>query len=134
METRGVTRVDLVISTTVTWDDQWQFGYPDDFTWNFSNKNFFLSVTLPPTGTNPTIVTWKSTLGEIVVVDPVNRILGMNVAYSPAQSARSIQSMLGGNAGGDYNYELVMTDLSTGATDLLMYGELEVAEGIPQTS
>jgi hypothetical protein len=106
---------------TTWWDDLFQFGDPTDFTWTFSGVSFYLAISTPPAGQNPVLLTLTSAAGQMTVVDPVNRILGMNVSDVAIRAA--LQP-------GHYVYDLIMVQLSNGQTDGLMYGEIDLFAGV----
>src|ERR1700681_3547899 len=78
IDRRGITRVDFTISNNTWWDDQLQLGDPSDFSWTLSGCNFYLSIKNTDDDVTP-ILALTSAAGQITVVDPINRILGMNV-------------------------------------------------------
>jgi len=118
-----VTRVDIQIANNVWWDDQFQFGEPDDFTWTLNGMNFYLGIKNRFEDTSA-FLTFTSLAGQIVVQDPINRILGMLV---PDTTLRNGTPPL---PPGKYVYDLIMVNASTGQTDGLMYGELHVKLGV----
>lgn len=123
---KGVTRVDFVIGNNTSWDDQLQFGYPDDQSWNFVGCSFLLALNhwqninqtqaMPPTP----IVEFSSAAGTITVVDPINRILALNVPDTTIQ-----QYLLPGS----YVYDWIMVNPS-GSRDALCWGKLDVSPGV----
>lgn len=118
------TRVDFLLANNVTWDDQLQFGYPDDQTWSFAGASFLLAVNtnpgIPsPPGPTP-LVTFSSVGGTIVVADPVLRILGMNVPDTSIQQYLPV---------GCYVYDLIMVS-GTGSRDALCWGQIQVVSGV----
>ena len=119
MEHLPLTRVDIEIALNCWWDDQFQFGDPTDFTWNFTGFSFYLGIKQHNSDAAD-LVTYTSTGGTITVQDPVNRILGMLV---PDETLKLVLSE------GRYVYDLLMVNNSTGQTDGLMYGELTARDG-----
>lgn len=120
----ATTKVDFRIANNVTWDDQLQFGYPDDQTWSFVGASFLLAInTMPdvpvPPGTPP-LFTLSSTGGTITVVDPVLRILAMNVPDTTIQQYLPV---------GWYVYDLIMISAS-GVRDALCAGKIQVVQGV----
>lgn len=120
----ATTKVDFRIANNVTWDDQLQFGYPDDQTWSFTGASFLLAInTMPdvpvPPGTPP-LLTLSSTGGTIAVVDPVLRILAMNVPDTTIQQYLPV---------GWYVYDLIMVSAS-GVRDALCGGKIQVVQGV----
>ena len=126
MRYKALTKVDMAIANNVYWDDAFQFGQPDDFTWSFSGVTFTLDIVTPQetwvNGVPPApVLSLSSAGGTIVVDDPVNRILHLFVSDLTIRSALPI---------GCYQYDLVMTTTATGERDALMYGSVEVYSGI----
>lgn len=122
MDPRPLTKVDIAIDTNLWWTDAFQFGDPADFTWSLAGKNFFLSIKQDDAGTTPALLALTSAAGQIVVLDPVNRIIAMAVTDLVIRSALA--------APNQYVYDLIMVDAVTGQTDGLMYGNLQVNTGI----
>jgi hypothetical protein len=120
MDRLPLTRVDIEIMNTTWWDDQFQFGDPNDFTWTLNGLTFYLGIKRHDEDATP-IVTFTSAAGQIVVQDPINRILGM---FVPDATIRANLPE------GKYIYDLIMVANSNGQTDGLMYGELSVKQGI----
>lgn len=114
------TRVDFMISDNVWWDDQLQLGDPTDFTWALNGANFYLSIKRSDDDVTP-LLALTSAAGQIIVVDPINRILGMAVPDAVIRNAL---------LEGDYVYDLIMQTISTGQIDGICYGLLRVAHGI----
>lgn len=115
----ATTRVDFLVANNVTWDDALQFGYPDDQTWSFSGATFLLGVKTCPTDALP-LVEYSSAGGTITVVDPVLRILQMNVADTNIQLNLPL---------GVYVYDLIMVS-GSGNRDALCAGNLEITQGV----
>ena len=122
----GTTRVDIVLANNTTWDDQFQFGYPDDQSWNLVGASFLLAVNYwqeigdRPSAPQTPIVEFTSAAGTITVVDTTQRILAMNVPMATTQQYLPP---------GSYVYDLIMVNPS-GTRDGLMWGKLEVVPGI----
>jgi hypothetical protein len=119
IDRRGITRVDFTIGNNVWWDDQLQLGDPSDFTWTLNGCNFYLSIATNEDG--PPVLTLTSAAGQIIVVDPINRILGMNVQDAIIRAALPE---------GDYIYDCLMQTISSGQVDGLFYGRIHVEQGI----
>jgi hypothetical protein len=117
---RPLTRVDIEIDNNVWWDDAFQFGQLDDQTWNFTGMNFYLNVQVHDTDTVP-LLALSSLSNTILVEDPINRILQMNVADGAIRTALPV---------GKYVYDLIMVNSTTGQTDGLMYGTIDVKQGV----
>lgn len=120
MKPRGLTKVDIVIQNNVYWDDAFQYGMPEDQTWNFNGMSFLLDIKQHEDDVNP-LLSLNSTGGTIVVADPINRILNMYVTDLTIRAALPL---------GQYVYDLIMVNNSTGERDALMYGELFVVQGV----
>ena len=120
MKPRGLTKVDIVIQNNVYWDDAFQYGMPEDQTWNFNGMSFLLDIKQHEDAVNP-LLSLNSTGGTIVVADPINRILNMYVTDLTIRAALPL---------GQYVYDLIMVNNSTGERDALMYGELFVVQGV----
>jgi len=120
IDRRGITRVDFTIGNNVWWDDQLQLGDPSDFSWTLNGANFYLNI--QNTDSDPTpLLALTSTAGQIQVIDPINRILGMNVPDATIRNALPE---------GDYVYDCIMQTISNGQVDGLFYGKLHVEQGI----
>jgi hypothetical protein len=117
---RGITRVDLAISTNSWWDDAFQFGDPADVTWNFVGMSFLSGVKRSENDASP-LLSCSSAAGTIVVADPINRVLNYLVTDVAVKAALP---------DGDYQYDLIMVNNATGQRDVLMYGSLSVETGI----
>jgi hypothetical protein len=120
IDRRGITRVDFTIGNNVWWDDQLQLGDPSDFSWTLSGANFYLSIKNTDDDATP-ILALTSAAGQIQVVDPINRILGMNVPDATIRNALPE---------GDYIYDCLMQTISSGQVDGLFYGKIHVEQGI----
>ena len=121
-----LTRVDIAIANNVWWDDQFQFGDPNEFTWTLNGLTFYLGIKHTFDDVAP-FLTYTSAAGLIVVQDPINRILGMLV---PDTTIRNGAAGLAALPPGKYVYDLIMVANSNGQTDGLMYGELSVDQGV----
>jgi hypothetical protein len=120
IDRRGFTRVDFTISNNTFWDDQLQLGDPSDFSWTLNGANFYLSIKNTDDDATP-ILALTSAAGQIQVVDPINRILGMNVPDATIRNALPE---------GDYIYDCLMQTISSGQVDGLFYGRIHVEQGI----
>ena len=120
MSVHGVTRVNIEIRNNVYWDDAFQFGMPDDFTWSFTGKSFLLDVKAKSSDASA-LLALSSTGGTIIVDDVSHRRLHMYVTDASIRATLPI---------GCYVYDLVMVDNSTGERDALMYGTLSVVQGV----
>lgn len=118
---RGVTKVEIEIQSNVFWDDAFQFGLADDQTWNFNGMSFLLDLKLHRSDTNP-VLSLSSAAGSIVVTDPINRILNMYVTDHALRAALTPNTC--------YEYDLIMSNNSTGQRDCLMYGTVKFDYGV----
>jgi hypothetical protein len=132
--------VDLVTSTNTTWTDAFQFDPPGATgmppppywpegatgpTWGFSGQNFRMDVKTNINASGPIASWWSTgtTGGQIVVIDPVNRILNMNVPES--------QYVTNGMVPGSYLYDFLMFDGSIPPVrTMLMRGKFLLKAGI----
>jgi len=111
--------VDLRIANNGTWMDAFQFGYPNDTTWNLVGQSFKLDVQLNPFDVIP-LLTLSTADGRIIVDDVNQRVIHFNVTPSDIQTNLSP---------GTYVYDLVMFDSSNNIVPL-MFGTLEVVQGV----
>lgn len=117
---RPLTRVDIEIDNNLWWTDAFQFGDPLDQTWNFNGCSFYLNVQKRDTDPVP-LLALTSGAATIVVQDPNLRVLALLV---PDLIIRNTLPT------GHYVYDLIMVLNATGQTDGLMYGQLEVKQGV----
>lgn len=94
--------VDFVISDNVTWTDALQFGTPGDTSWSFTGQNFRLDIKGNKDQTIP-LLSITSSVGQIVVDDPVQRVLHFLVPEAALNA---------GLVPGHYVYDLIMFDNS----------------------
>jgi hypothetical protein len=129
--------VDIVTSTNTTWADALQFdpppvpgGPPTPYwpegasgpTWTFTNQNFRMDVKTDINASGP-IASWTSSNNQIVIDDPINRVLHMNVPES--------QYPLNGMVPGTYIYDFVMFDGSIPPIRvMLMQGKFKLQPGV----
>jgi hypothetical protein len=132
--------VDFVTSNNTTWTDSVQFdpppvpgGPPTPYwpqgasgpTWGFVGQNFRMDVKTNINASGP-IASWFSTGvtgGQIVVDDPVQRILHMNVPES--------QYVTDGMVPGSYIYDFIMFDGATPPVRvMLMRGKFKLQAGV----
>lgn len=115
--------IDFVVQTNQTFEDALQFGTPGDTSWSLSNQNFRMD--LKPnklTSTSP-LVTLTSAAGQIVVLDPIQRIVQFNVPESVFAAA--------GVIAGDYDYDFIMFDNSVPSIRVpLMHGKFKMRIGV----
>ena len=116
-------RQDIKVSNNATWQDAFQFD-PGSETWTLDGQMFELDVQRNPYDPVP-LLSLSSAENEIVIADPVQRVVYMNVDASVIQ-----QSL----PPGVYVYDLVMIAGDNPAPPAvrvaLMYGTLEVVQGV----
>jgi hypothetical protein len=116
--------VDLFVQDNATMQDALQYGVPGDTSWSFTGMTFEMSVKASRDDVDP-LVTFTSGAGQIVVDDPVQRVLHFNVPDTTIQSALPPA---------EYVYDLIMIDGSTPPIRTpLMQGRLTVSHGVTET-
>lgn len=126
-------KVDIVVSNNATFNDSFQFDppWPPGITgatgvtgtnWTFVGQNFRMDVKGNKfTQPNP-LASFTSVAGQIVVDDPIQRVLHFNVPESVVQA-----SLIPGS----YQYDFIMYDGSNPPIRVqLMHGSFRVDEGI----
>jgi hypothetical protein len=115
-------RVDIVTPDNTTWTDAFQFGIQGDTSWSFTNQNFRLDIK-GNKFTQPTyLLSLTSAAGQLIVQDPVQRILQMDVPEA---------TLTGALVPGDYEYDLIMFDGSVPPIRIaLMYGKFKLVHGV----
>lgn len=117
-------RVDMAIANNATWEDAFQFGTAGDTTWSFTGMTFHMDVKASHNDA-AALFSLTSLNGRIVVDDPVNRILHLNVDETTLQSALKV---------GEFQYDLVMLDGGSPAVRVvLMHGEVQITQGVTQS-
>lgn len=124
----SVTRVDLYLFNNVWWTDAFQFGESDDATWSFAGKTFILDIKMTTTDALP-LLSLTTADGFIVVDDPVLRILHMEVDDHTIRNALPVNELASPELD-PYVYDLIMVDGTSGERMMLMYGQLEVFQGV----
>jgi len=114
-------KVDMVIKNNATWIDAFKFGDDGDTTWSFAGQNFRMDI--KGNKDQPSaLLTLLSTNGTIVVDDPVQRVLHLNVPDATIVAAL---------VPGEYKYDFIMYDASVPPVRVpLMQGEVKVQQGI----
>lgn len=116
--------VNLYVSDNATMQDALQFGTPGDTTWSFTGMTFEMSVKASRDDVDP-LVTFTSGAGQIIVNDPVQRVLQFNVPDTTLQASLPPA---------EYVYDLIMLDGSTPPIRTqLMQGRLTVSHGVTET-
>jgi hypothetical protein len=109
----------ITISNNGTWADAYQFGKPDDTTWNFDGCSFETDVQRNAYDQVP-LLSCSTANGRIIVYDSIQRVLGFNVAPDAIQAALPP---------GIFVYDLVMITPANVRWPL-MKGELRVVQGV----
>jgi hypothetical protein len=113
-------RVDFVITNNATFQDAMIFGVAGDTSWNLTGQNFRMDIKADPFGAS--LLTLLSSAGQIVVDDPVQRIINFNVPESVIQANLQV---------GEYRYDFIMFDNSVPPVRVqLMHGKVKVKLGI----
>ena len=113
--------VDMTISDNATWQDAFQIGTVGDTTWSFTGMSFKCEVKASRDDTTP-LITVLSSAGQIVVDDPVARVLHFNVPYTTFQPLLPPAT---------YVYDFMMIDGSVPPIrTLLMQGQVIVVRGV----
>ena len=116
-------RVDILTATNVTFADAFQFGTPGDTSWSFTGQSFRMDLKSNKFGPNAALLSITSGAGQIVVSDPVNRILYFDVPEATFSAADVIP--------GEYDYDFIMLDASNPAVRIaLMYGKFKMVQGV----
>lgn len=109
----------MTVDNNGTWQDAFQFDDEDDLTWSLVGAQFSLDVQVNYFDAAPKL-SLTSQDNEIVIADPIKRVIYLNVAPSEVQAALPP---------GTYVYDLVMTD-QMGMRTPLMHGYVTVAQGV----
>jgi hypothetical protein len=124
MSAQAVTaaRIDIVTPDNTTWTDAFQFGIQGDTSWSFTSQNFRLDIKGNKYTQAVALLSLTSGAGQLVVQDPVQRILQMNVPEA---------TLTGSLVPGEYQYDLVMIDTSIPPIRIaLMYGSFKLTHGV----
>ena len=124
MSAQAVTaaRVDIVTPDNTTWTDVFQFGIQGDTSWSFTSQNFRLDIKGNKYTQAVALLSLTSGAGQLVVQDPVQRILQMNVPELTLITAL---------VPGEYQHDLIMYDGSAPPVRIaLMYGEFKLVHGV----
>lgn len=111
--------VDITVAKNTTFSDAYQFDDPTVLTWDLNGKTFRLDIK-GNFEQSPALLSITSGASQIIVDDPVLRILHFNVPEA------TMQAVL---VPGCYIYDLIMTDAAAVRTQL-MHGEFVFAEGV----
>lgn len=124
MSTQAVTaaRIDIVTPDNATWTDAFQFGVTGDTSWSFAGQSFRLDIKGNKFTQPAALLSLTSGAGQLVVLDPVQRLLQMNVPEA---------TLTGALVPGEYQYDLIMFDGSTPSIRIaLMYGNFKLVHGV----
>jgi hypothetical protein len=113
--------VDIMIDNNGTWQDAFQFGDEDDFTWTLDGQAFRMDLQLTYFDATP-LLSLDSTANEIIIDDTIQRVIHLNVDPAAIQAALRP---------GVYVYDLIMVDGSVpGIRVPLMHGTVQVVQGV----
>lgn len=115
--------VDLCVPNNAYWQDAFQFGDPDDLTWSFAAKTFIMEIKVNVDAA-VALFSLTSAGGRIVVDSTSLRILHFFVNDDTLRAALP---------NGVYAYDLIMVDDITAARTRLMYGNVEITQGVTVT-
>lgn len=119
METSAPVRIK--IPDNATFADAFQFGNVGDLTWSFTGKSFRMDIKGNKEDLVPRL-SLTSGAGQIIVDDPINRILHFNVQDVVLRTAL---------VPGKYFHDFVMIDGSVPPIRVvLMHGSFEFAHGV----
>jgi hypothetical protein len=124
MSAQAVTaaRVDIITPDNTTWTDAFQFGIQGDTSWSFTGQSFRLDIKGNKYVQTVALLSLLSASGQMVVQDPVQRILQMNVPEA---------TLTGSLVPGEYQYDLIMFDTSVPPVRIaLMYGNFKLVHGV----
>lgn len=111
--------VELQIDNNGTWEDAFQFGEPDDMTWDLLGQTFEMDVQRNPYDAVP-LLSLSTGNGRIITDSAILRVIHFKV------DADDIQSSL---KPGTYVYDLVM--IYEGDIRVpLMHGAVQVVQGV----
>jgi hypothetical protein len=115
--------VDLINQDNQTIQDALQFGTPGDTTWSLTGMSFKMEVKASRDDVAP-LVTWTSGAGQIIVDDPVQRVVHLNIPDTVIQASLPPA---------DYVYDFIMLDGSTPAIRTpLMQGLFSIRRGVTE--
>lgn len=115
--------VNFVVPDNATFQDPIQFGTPGDTSWSLANQNFRMEVKASRDDTSP-LAAFTSAANQIIVDDPVQRLIHFNVPDTTLQSELPCA---------EYVYDFVMYDNSVPPIRVvLMQGEYKVTKGVTE--
>lgn len=117
-------RVDIEMQSNASFQQGFQFGNVGDTSWSFSGQSFRMDIKANKwIAGSAALVSLTSGAGQIVVDDPVNRILHFNVPESIFSA--------GGVIPGEYDYDFIMIDGSNPPVRVpLMGGRFKMGQGV----
>jgi hypothetical protein len=113
-------KVDMKVANNGSWRDAFMFGTEGDTTWSFTNQSFVMDVKRDRYD-DTALLTLTTGNGRIVVDDVVQRILHFDVSDTIINANLSV---------GEYVYDLIMVDGSSGVRVPLMAGEVKIIQGV----
>jgi|ERR1700735_5133881 len=116
----SASQVDIITANTITFSDAIQFGLSTD-TWTLAGMTFEFTIKASRSDA-ANLAQWTSGAGQIIITDPINRIITFNVPESVIAAALQV---------GKYVYDLVMFDGSSPPIrTMLMQGHLYIQQGV----
>src|SRR5215831_13500805 len=116
-----VAPVDLIFQDNETWQDAWQFGMPDDHSWDFTGWTFYMDVKGDRDDVSP-LFQLTSANGRIRLIDVASRIIQFNANSVDVQAALKP---------GRFDYDLIGLDTSVPSVrTALLTGRLRLKHGI----
>lgn len=106
-----------------TLQDAFQFGPATDLSWDLNGQNFKMEIKASRDDTLP-LLTLTSAGGSIIVDDPIQRVIHLNLNDTSLQAAVPV---------GEYVYDLVMFDgASPPIRTVLMQGKFTLSQGVTE--
>lgn len=115
-------KVNMKVANNGSWQDAFQFGTTGDTSWSFTNQSFHMDVKRDKYDVSA-LFSLTTANSRIVVDDAVARVLHFNCADSDFNVVLPV---------GEYVYDLVMIDGSSGVRVPLMRGEVEITQGVTE--
>jgi hypothetical protein len=120
--------VNMTIANNETWQFAFQFGAVGDTSWSFVDKDLYCDVK-QAAGDDTPLLSMSSLLSpdnDLIIRDPVARLMQFNVAPNVVRNQLPVQS----TKGTDYVYDLIMVDQVIDNTQRLMTGIVTVINGV----
>lgn len=120
--------VNMTIANNETWQFAFQFGAVGDTSWGFVGKDLYCDVKQSAGDDTPllSLSSLVSPDNDLIIRDPVARLMQFNVAPNIVKNQLPVQSA----KGTDYVYDLIMVDSVTHNTQRLMTGIVTVINGV----